>query len=541
MGEQEFGAIAAGSADLIGLAAEVEAALGGREDVISVRPGYRRTGGRLTMEPAIVVAVRRKLPADLLAAGAALPSELGGIPVPIDVVQADPREILGEPVSVETWRTVHGPAVMAAGAVAEAAAFPYQPPPDTPLDPLEVRDVTFHVGPDAGWNELRPFLADTQERLTVAMYDYTAPWILDVLLELATKPALPGRPPISLAMVLQPPNDEREKQAVQRLTAAWGARLDLAEASVRGPNRLFANAYHTKVAVRDGTALWHSSGNWSPRSQPIIPPGPNPTIYLAGNREWHAIVRDEPLARLYEAYIRWDLAQARLHPAPEFAAFAPDLLVPMEAFFGLEQAVVQPAPFDPFHLTAPAPGAGVRVRPLMTPDNFADGMIALIDSAQHTLFMQHSYVNAPRKPDRYRDLVAAVGRRMQAGVDVRVLTGKSLTQADLDLMISLGWKIERMRRMTAPLHNKGFLVDGRTCVVGSHNWSGDGTQANRDSSMIWESAAATEYFDRVFQFDWTNLTRNMGVAEVTPMIADPAAPTPSGMVRIAWRDWYGAG
>jgi phosphatidylserine/phosphatidylglycerophosphate/cardiolipin synthase-like enzyme len=203
--------------------------------------------------------------------------------------------------------------------------------------------------------------------------------------------------------------------------------------------------------------MWHSSGNWTRTSQPQVPPGPNPTIYRLGNREWHSVIRDEPLSRLFETYI--PLGHRTGPPATRRRrprSSSPSCWSRRRRCSTWRRSRCSLRPSRPFHLTKPAPADGVRVRPLMTPDNFAPEMIALIDSAQHTLFMQHSYVNAPRNPDRYRDLVAAVGRRMQAGVDVRVITGKSLPQADLDLLIGLGWKISCMRRMTSPLHNKGF-------------------------------------------------------------------------------------
>jgi hypothetical protein len=57
--------------------------------------------------------------------------------------------------------------------------------------------------------------------------------------------------------------------------------------------------------------------------------------------------------------------------------------------------------------------------------------------------------------------------------------------------------------------------------------------------MIFDSVEAVTYFNGVFQFDWANLTKPIGAAEFTPLIAVAGAPTPSGMVRIPWRDWYG--
>ena len=68
------------------------AALQRKPNVVSVRPGYRRVAGHLTREPAIVVAVRRKVRPEDLEEKDKLPREVEGVPV--DVVMASPLETL---------------------------------------------------------------------------------------------------------------------------------------------------------------------------------------------------------------------------------------------------------------------------------------------------------------------------------------------------------------------------------------------------------------------------------------------------------------
>ena len=41
--------------------------------------------------------------------------------------------------------------------------------------------LTVCVSPEAGWSELKAFLAATEERLTVAMYQFTAPHIFEAV------------------------------------------------------------------------------------------------------------------------------------------------------------------------------------------------------------------------------------------------------------------------------------------------------------------------------------------------------------------------
>lgn len=491
---------------------------------VSVRPGFRRAAGHLTNEPAIVVAVTRKKPPADLASAELLPRSIGGIPV--DVVTANPADVLEGGDEAETWRRVLFGGAEAAG----KPSFHYEPPPKTlvELSPCEIHNVLCHVGPDSGWQTLQPFLAATRSQLTVTMYDFTADQIVDALVDLARDDRR------KLNLILQ--QNSNEVDNVDRLKRGWKQRLSFQRAAV---GRIFKNSFHSKVAVRDGKAMWLSSGNWSPRSQPVIPAGPNPSIYRRGNREWHVVIEDKPLSTIFEKFIRYDMKQAAAVAVEEAAEVMPDLLVPEAAFLELEAAVVQPAPFAAKQITRSQHEAAIPVQPLMTPDNYGEAILKLIDGARDSLFMQYSYIRGPTQQDMYRNLIDAVGRKMRQGVDVRVIVdSRNQKDSDVDLVLTLGWDRARWRKQTSAVHNKGILVDGHLTVVGSQNWSGDGTQVNRDASLIFDAVDIYDYFNGVFQFDWDNLTKPIETPEITPIIADPSKPTPAGMVRVPWRTWY---
>jgi len=52
-------------------------------------------------------------------------------------------------------------------------------------------------------------------------------------------------------------------------------------------------------------------------------------------------------------------------------------------------------------------------------------------------------------------------------------------------------------------HTKGILVDSRSTLVGSHNWTNEGTTYNRDASLLFDDPEVTAYFEQVFSHDWT--------------------------------------
>jgi phosphatidylserine/phosphatidylglycerophosphate/cardiolipin synthase-like enzyme len=87
-------------------------------------------------------------------------------------------------------------------------------------------------------------------------------------------------------------------------------------------------------------------------------------------------------------------------------------------------------------------------------------------------------------------------------------------------------------------HNKGILVDGKT-VLGSHNWTGDGTTFNRDASLIFNDPDISNYYEQLFLHDWEHLSFS-DAPELREMarIAGPNEPTPPGMVRVPWDEVF---
>ncbi len=247
----------------------------------------------------------------------------------------------------------------------------------------------------------------------MAMYEFYADHILDTVTRLGENSNA------RLKMILQV--NSKDAATEQTLRQSWGQRLDFARASVSGPDRVFNNSYHTKVAVRDSSAFWLSSGNWSPLSQPLVESDDDSFLYRRGNREWHVIVEDAPLAQMYEKFIEHDMRQARAAGAPEAAPVMPDLLIP-ESWLEPEAAAIQERPYAA--QTFAAAGEPVRVRPLMSPDNYAAEILKLIQGAERQIYLQFSYIRQP-STEKFDEIISAIAQKMQAGLDVCVLVGSS--------------------------------------------------------------------------------------------------------------------
>jgi hypothetical protein len=520
---------------------------------LTVRPGYKIRGGWITQQPAIVVTVQKKIPN--INPNDAVPSTVGGIPT--DVRQATTiqklrytspekhaaltammRPEFQQPEfplerDVQTGKLLAKKASPAAVAKQTAKPrIPYTPPANCPLTVVEdTMSITCNVSPDAGWLELSGFLKNINSQLTVGMYDCTSAHVLSGLLA-----GLKGKPQLSLVLDHPAPNpssDQTDEQTEAALSKALGKREQFAWAAEGNDpmvtKAIFPNAYHIKVAVKDHTSFWLSSGNWNNSNQPEIDPfaaGANMTQIDAtankSDRDWHVIVEHAGLSKTFETYLLNDRVQAakvRVKAASTAAAAVNPLL---EALAESPEAPVRGAS-TPWQYFQPKSivNQKIKVQPVLTPDtgagNYAKNILALIQSAQKTLDIQTQYIHPPKQgvDAAFQALIAAVQNRVKNKVQVRVIlseyeaTGgwlEKLQEAGLDTSVV---KIQN------GVHNKAFVVDSEVVALGSQNWSGDGVLRNRDASLIIYNPDAAQYFEQVFSYDWENHAKQHLSSEVS--------------------------
>ena len=500
------------------------------DGVLSIRPGFALVDGWLTDTRAIVVTVESGF-----AETDRLPDALEGVPV--DVRVASPAKRL-QLVDADAYTEAHGPdpdsgavpefsdelavvggeplAVRASSsraAVAQAGKpeLPYAPPVGASLGPVSgTITVDLSASPDSAWPTLSAFLTGTATTLTVGLYDFTSAHVLKTV-----SSVLEGR---TVKLVLDHPSrnptaDQTDEQTVTALTAAFGDHLTQAWALERSDPKatawIFPSAYHIKVAVRDSTSVWLSSGNWNNSNQPDIDPVHVPgdaTAARSGDRDWHVVVHDPGLAATFEAYLLNDLAVAQQHNAAADAGPVPAALLLPNA---------QTPPFASFSAAATVT-APMTITPVLTPDLGGYGPVvrALIDGATTSLHMQFQYIELPKPAVGaataapsvgLHELVDAVIARQKAGVDVKIIMSEFETAGYLEQLQGAGLDVVHSVRLQNNVHNKGIVVDGRAVLVSSQNWSTAGTSRNRDAGVVIENVDVAAYFDTLFLHDWQNL------------------------------------
>jgi phosphatidylserine/phosphatidylglycerophosphate/cardiolipin synthase-like enzyme len=499
---------------------------------VGARPGFAVTHGVLKREPAIIAFVRRKLDDGFLEGDEALPASLEGVPV--DVVVADPQSEL----ELRTGR---------AGIDALSASVANHTYEGLPGDPIDVtvqvdRPILCHAGPDSGWVVLRDFIEAARESLTGAIYDFDGDHIATAIIDTSLAHDLPVRLAIDNSI-----EADEELPIQRRLKLELQDDYDAETVFCRSGAR-FPSAYHEKVLVRDETSFWLSSGNWTRSSQPQIDPVHNPQeapgMYNKGNREWHVVVENDQLAKLFARYIEHDREMAKHDASRVFReAFSfPDVFVPLAALLDEAQAatLVPPAPVAP--ATLPAAGS-FTVRPLLSPDNYAQRVRALIESATARLYLQYSYItwtSADRDRD-FREVLEYLAERSwrdPADFDLRIIVNSRDAAQKVRVLAENGFNDAVFRRQSR-IHNKGIIADSARVLVSSQNWSGDGFLRNRDAGLIIENVDIARYYEAIFLDDWDNRTQPALEGGPTAMLAGPGETPPPGMVRLSWQGYFG--
>jgi len=532
--------------------------------VMTVRPGLEMTGGWITPRRAIVVTVDKKL--DGLSPAQMLPSEVEDIPVDVreatglqrlrdddpdayQLAHAHMRPEYQEPVwhnerNVGTGEPVVTPSATtpATKHVGNKPSIPYTGPANATLAAVTApMTITGYATPDAQNKPLKDFLAKTDSRLTIAMYDFTSSEMLE-----AVEAAIKGKP---FTMVLDHPpknataNQTDEETRTALLAADEGhAEIDwaLTRNDPVATGWIFPTAYHIKVAVQDGKQFWLSSGNFNVSNQPDLDAGdPKLGSLKNADRDWHVIVTCEPLAKTFETFILHDFTVAQGYQGQGDEALHQKIrgaIAKLHAAQARSTAPPSDAGLAKFTAGEPKTFTGTfTVQPLLTPDKVGDAtlyvqqVVALIDGAKQSCYMQTQYIHVSTPDVEFMTLITALQNAMKRGVDVRLITSQyENTGQWLEKLKPTG--LDEVLRIQQRVHNKGIVVDGKAVLVSSQNWSADGCLHNRDAGLIIENPDIAAYFQGVFMDDWTSGRATKSVVDVShpaKAAAKPAARKPA--------------
>jgi phosphatidylserine/phosphatidylglycerophosphate/cardiolipin synthase-like enzyme len=525
--------------------------------VLTARPGYEIKNHQLTGRRAVVATVHTKKPMAALSHGEALPDRLGCVPVDVREANSYQRLRAIDPLAAEISQTYRRPEdaepdwplerelpsgellsshrsetqkKFAAQTKAQPAAakaltahehkskLDYDPLGCPPLQSVDVTArVTTAASPDAGLATLTKFLSGTNSSLIIGMYDFTSSTILG-----AFKSDLNGSK--TLQMVLDDPaqnptRDQTDWETVQDLKQTLGNRARTAWALTRSDHFAaqwsFPYAYHIKVIVRDNAAVWLSSGNLNNSNEPDLSHPPT-----TEDRDWHVIIEDANLARIFVAYLDFDFRTAAANQLPS----QPAIEKAIEDARAKRAREANPTPpLQPKKAAGARGGASTSVAakvfnnltfkatPLLTPDllpntqngQYFTNIVSLLKGAQSSIHIELQYIEASKgNGSLYDELLQNIADQVAANKDVKLIASANYAEKWGEKMKDEGVDLTANIHTLPNVHNKGFVIDGKTVVVSSQNFSPAGISDNRDAGLILESEDIAQYFGPIFDADW---------------------------------------
>jgi phosphatidylserine/phosphatidylglycerophosphate/cardiolipin synthase-like enzyme len=399
-------------------------------------------------------------------------------------------------------------------------------------------NVTAAASPDAGLATLKAYLAGTKTSLVIGMYDFTSAGILNAFeQDLAV--------PKTLQLVLDDPapnptRDQVDSVTISDLHEALATRVKTAWALTRGDHFAakwsFPSAYHIKVIVRDNSAVWLSSGNLNNSNEPDLSNPPS-----AEDRDWHLIIEDPKLAQTFAAYLDFDYRTASVNQVSDPQKVAANATTRAIVDAHAKRARETNPPPPPVVATAassrkPAHGTkgtsfaaktfrnlSLKVTPMLTPDRLSESqpvqpgqpgrpdqpgqylsnVLTLIRGAQQSIHIELQYIEASKGDGSlYDQLLQALADKIAAGTKVQLIVSADYAEKWGEKMKSTGVDLTAKIHTYPSVHNKGFVVDGKTVIVSSQNFSPAGIDQNRDAGMILESPELAQYFGPIFDADW---------------------------------------
>jgi phosphatidylserine/phosphatidylglycerophosphate/cardiolipin synthase-like enzyme len=377
----------------------------------------------------------------------------------------------------------------------------------------EVRKIKAAVSPDCSYRLVKAALEAAQREICLYIYNASADHLLDLLRQ-ATNRGVHIR---LMYDVTDTRGDERQK--LQSL----GVELKEAPSSKR---RKVFTVCHQKFAVLDEEILLIGSANWATTSIPLVTV---PYQFKKGNREWLVRIDEPALAKWFKGLFvaDWDIPEVEMPPR---LAIEPEL-PPESTFF---PALLAKLPDQVFDLKAVDLTEPVRVTPLLSPDNYFDLTLRLIQGAQTSVDIEQQYILAGGP--KTEGLLSALKQRKNE-VAIRIIVSSAFRtkgakdgwEKSVDYLEHFDLK-DCLRAMNlgyyTHLHNKGVIVDRQKVIVSSTNWSENSITKAREAGVLIESPEIAGYFAEVFDFDWSiawdpddvpeNLLRLFGEAMFVP-------------------------
>ncbi|MCH1422399.1 MAG: phospholipase D-like domain-containing protein, partial [Candidatus Poseidoniaceae archaeon] len=354
-----------------------------------------------------------------------------------------------------------------------------------------VSTVTPLIGPQDGLVDLLSWIENASQSLHVHLYQIEQPNLVQALIEAHNRG-------VEVTVVLNTAEywwnsyDKNNQIGVASLLATAGITTLWFGGESDEPYAYI----HSKVAVRDDTSVWMSSGNWKRSSQPA--PGDR------GNSEWGVLIENAALAEQVLEQLTYDESLSRTHISQVSANSGPSGWS-LDALKSLDNGTLaEPMTTD------------VSGRLITCPDTCVDGIVWMIEQAEEEILLSLQYLDVEWSWGwGDNPIVTALEDAAKQDIRIRLILNGAYLDKDIQDVVdtfneewnsSLGYDVSAIVMSedddVSKLHNKGMIVDGEHVLISSINWGDSAPTRNREMGLILSSSEVTAPFLAGWHRDW---------------------------------------
>lgn len=374
---------------------------------------------------------------------------------------------------------------------------------DFPLQTfLSDAEIITFVSPDNSYQIITDELRAARFSIDINMYEFTNPFLYKMLAD-----ALDRHVKVRLFMEGSPIGgiNEKEKYILSCL-ASQGALVRFIVSDSQKQLNARYQFDHAKYVIIDNLTVIVESCNWAKTGVPKNP--------SSGNREWGVVIRDNQVAGSFRSVFEEDWNVLRQDSCPfEVMNFS----TPADVVLNYESPSGSYTP----QFSAQTIASSSRITPVFSPDNSEQAILAAIDAATSTIYIQQLYVYSDWGENPSPFVLHLINKSLE-GVDVRIILDYNL-KYDATIAIlnetkqyveEYGVEVKFISSDWSPfitVHNKGMIIDNRTVLISSINWNEQSVRKNREAGILIENEEVASYYARVFFSDW-NLDSTKGQA-----------------------------
>ncbi len=390
-----------------------------------------------------------------------------------------------------------------------------------------------YCSPDSTFAVTRELFDTAKKSILIGIYDFSAPHMREILLA-----ALARGVKVTLMLDIDSKSERDFFDDLVLMGMTGVAAPSCANKSIS----VFSSS-HEKVIIIDSEWCLVQSGNYSSNSIPLnVIDGGAPGVFKTGNRDTGLAFKSKALASVFAKVLKADMA---LVPATA------QMLghVPAEEPF-LVEAAPRTRPATLFPSKTFTVRTELEVLPVLSPDNYMDVMPSLLSAARKSILIEQQYIRANQPLIRQLLEAMKLALERNPALDIRIVLGKLFQaadvpkeQANLDILKNdFGLKIGRNIRYVntdqlVHCHNKMIIVDGKSVLISSQNWSDSAVFKNREAGVWLKHAGISSYFTEIFETDWKAGFRMPAPKGQMPTEISPQALRPGGFIPVVRADY----